>query len=517
MPSNLPLRKTDTRGLQEGADRNKYIVAADINGLIDHVAGWVNAKSYGLAHDASPSYNAGALSDAIADALEGGGNLTIPCAPPGTRYRFTNLVLPPGNGKALHIVGGGASDDYAAANPSASQRTILEATDTTAPAISLSGSPGYTARQVRIEGLTLVADTTAPVIQIGQGNTGTQLRDLLVQQNGTGHGIDWTDAWVNVGLSSVVVQSGSSSVASGSVGLRMRNTIPAGSVFAEKVIVQKKYGGTGGFDIGMQFGALPGEAAYAATIDALDLRLLTCQECNTGMVLGGGVKAASVLAPHFEFNALRAMRITYGASTIAVRNGFFFQPAAADADILIDGDSSPSNGQHAIEIVGNHFAGVFNYAVDFVNAAYTSGRLAGNWFERYGSGAGVAIRTRGNLTPWSSEDNVFSGITDYDDPFTLSRRADPVGNLWLRATLAAKGAVIGTDGVNVNSGAATIASDGRGAFSRLLVGASSTVWSNSGVPTNDSGTDGDVYFRKDGAAAGQHIYKKVAGAWAGIA
>lgn len=51
---------------------------------------------------------------------------------------------------------------------------------------------------------------------------------------------------------------------------------------------------------------------------------------------------------------------------------------------------------------------------------------------------------------------------------------------------------------------------------QLHISNGSNVYSDTGVPSNTVGADGDYYFRKDGTA-GAHLYFKVAGAWAAIA
>jgi hypothetical protein len=486
-----------------------YLPAGQPDGTTDNTAGlqaWINEAA-----------SRGAVAELHAPAF-------------GKAYRFTKLTIPQGAGKSFTIRGAGAADDVSSVDPALYQRSILVSTDPTGPAIEIAGGASYTARQIAIEGITVLASNSTAVVTLTGANTGTRLKDVFLRQSGTGHGIDWLDVWFG-SLEDVFVQADRATTAVGSVGIRVRNTLDGGIFNATRVTTLRKYNGAGGFDIGMQFGALVGET-QAANIDAVACVSCTAQHSSRGVVFGKGVKGATLLGLHTEFNETSAVHVTNTASAVTVQGGFFYNPTATAADVVIDGDAT-SNSQHAINLIGNRFEAVHQYGIDLVGAAYTSGNIIGNWFSRYGAaGAGIGIRTRSSTTPWSVIGNTFSGmVAGVDDATVLALQVDTLGNVSARGAfyspngqLTVKGATIGADGLSV-AGVVSLLSNGTGNFQGGVSPGSPAggafqagkVYQGSGVPSNANGNDGDTYLRTDTpGTANQRIYVKSAGAWVGI-
>jgi hypothetical protein len=481
--------------------------------LKDWFAQTVSAKAHGAVCDWNGTTGADdtdALQAWINEAASRGAVAELPAPAFGKGCRYTKLTIPQGAGKSFTIRGAGAADDVSSVDPALYQRSILVSTDPTGPAIEIAGGAGYTARQIAIEGVTLLASNSTSVVKLTGANTGTRLKNVLLRQSGTGHGIDWLDVWYGE-LEDVIVQADRATTAAGSVGIRVRNTLDGGIFNATRVSTMRKYAGAGGFDLGMQFGALVGET-QVANVSAIACVSCNTQSSNRGFVFGNGVKGATLLGAHTEFNATSGVHITNNATAVNIIGGFFLERTATAGNIVIDGDAT-SASQHSINITGNWFQ-VLNYGVDFANAGYTSGTLTGNWFERYGAGAGMGVRTRSNNTPWSLIGNTFSGMAaTVDDTTVLAAMLDSAGGLAVKSAiyspngaLTVKGATIGTDGVNVASGKVTLLADGTIGLNgaKLIV--------DSGPPEGAvTAPIGSLYLNKLGGA-GTTLYAKESGA-----
>lgn len=435
---------------------------ASLTTTLDQVSGVINvqdppylALGNGIADDTA------AIQAAIDAAAAAGSTLFFPATPTGTFYKFTKLTIPTGHTNVFTMAGDGPGTDYSAATPASYHRTTLVSTDTTGPAIVVDGGAGYTTRGLIIEGMTIVATNTTSVISLTNANTGTALKRLIIEQDGTGGGIDWTTTWFAT-LEDVLVQSGASSITAGSVGLRVKNIVDGGIVNVTRCTVQMKSGGTGGFDIGMQFGALTTDpSSWKHHIDAVTLVSCTAQHCNTGLALGYGTRGASVIGQHIEFCNTQGIWITNIAGPLAVLGGFSYNPTATVADVTIDGDAT-SNDQNALSFIGHDFRAVNLYGFDFKGAAYTSGMVKQCRFNLYTAGA-TAFRTRSTLLPWELGPNTMSGgTTEYDDATVVRLRYSASSGTMVGlggyyspgGTGTFKAAVIGTDGI-ANSGSMT--------------------------------------------------------------
>lgn len=199
-------------------------------------------------------------------------------------YKFTRLlffydpVLNPGfpqfqNGRTVRFLGSGSSDDYGATSTNnAYQGTVLVSTSSIGPALMLNGGNAFSTRETILDGFTVTASNSSAVILAIGTNTGTMFRNLVVEQDGPGEGIDIVDFWVNSGLSNVVAQSGNCPITAGTAGIRQRGENPGGgSIQFDRIISQLVFGkaATCGFDIGLQFGDSIGSTDHQAPWTAL--------------------------------------------------------------------------------------------------------------------------------------------------------------------------------------------------------------------------------------------------------
>lgn len=99
----LPARKTSSPAhpLPPGADASQYVRAEDINGILDHVSGWVNVKSYGAIGDGVTDDTAATIAGAAA-AVTAQKPLYFP---PGTYYLSSQAA--PISSDGLTVVGAG--------------------------------------------------------------------------------------------------------------------------------------------------------------------------------------------------------------------------------------------------------------------------------------------------------------------------------------------------------------------------------------------------------------------------
>jgi hypothetical protein len=472
----------------------------------DRWADVVNVKDYGAKGDGSTDDTA-AIQAAINAALVNGSDVVVPPVARGSYYKFSRLFFQydatynpsapstSPQSRPVRLLGVGAHTDLGTYNPSDRERSILISTDAIGPALNIDNAGGWSARQIVIEGLTVIAENSTSVVWMHGANTGSSLRRSLFQQNGTGSGVDWQTTWM-MGIEDVLIQNGANTMTAGSVGLRLRCEDGAGGgpIWAHGLFVQRAYqqkttgtivagsssltlssaidftngqaisiqgagtngdwldttvasgGGTttltldasavtsvtaqpvrhgGGFDVGIQIGALASETAYDYWFSGVDFRDVVSQWNRTGIVIGGRPSAVSITHLWSEGNRQRSFFITNNANNVRIEHAYLNDLRASEANIVVDSATS-GTAMKGITIDNVWFPNIHHYGIKLLGPTYTAGRVYSSRFTKHTSGTpgeGVGIYTGGVAAPWASQRNLWdtwSGLVAYDDSTKLA-------------------------------------------------------------------------------------------------
>lgn len=313
---------------------------------------------------------------------------------PASGYLVSDLTLPPQHGGIL--LAGEAYNSAYNLSINKIRGTTLVSNTATASVISCDGGGFYSNRGIRINGISLLAETSGDLIRLVGSPDNTQITNCTMRQNGTGGGVYINNCWSGLSIRGTVIDGGATS----STGLTLLNDIAAGQYF---------------FGAGSQINGFANNmdvATSGTTLYGLRIEGAAIQSSRGQGVRLGSVDGVTITNTHFEFNAGEAIaKFNHGsARCVNIVDSNTFYRNGTTAEININAGTQYSLGWN---INGNIFFGIDDgvTAIKGANAAITSGKIADNYFVGF-AGATVGIDLGTVAAPnWTVVDNEYSSVT----------------------------------------------------------------------------------------------------------